>query len=121
MLLAAARRFALIFVGLAAGTVLLSFVFGVAVGARVPRAIAVGLYVVGSILLIGSFFLGNRGPFRPKWGDETRRGGFLAPRGVRVATPEDRSQAVRSSVLLFSIGLLLIVIGTFVDPAHRAV
>jgi hypothetical protein len=116
---AAARRFVVFFVAVAAGTALCSLLVGVLAG-HPARSVSLGFYVVGSVLLVGSFFLGNRGPFRPVYGDE-RRPGFLAPRGLRRATAEDRSQSIRSSGFLFGIGFGLIVLGTLLDPAHTAV
>jgi type IV secretory pathway protease TraF len=117
--LAAVRRFVVLFGAVAAGTALVSLLVGVAVG-HASRSVSLGLYLVGSGLLVGSFFFGNLGPLRSVFGDD-RRPGFLAPRALRKATAEDRSQSMRSSALLFGIGFGLIVLGTFVDPAHKAI
>ncbi len=117
-LVAAARRFALFFAGTALGTILVSLLIGLIAGSP-GRAVSVGLYVVGAVLLVGCFLLGNRGPLRPVWGDGGRPGLF-APRGLRRASPEDRSSSIRSAVFLFSIGFGLIVLGALLDPAHRA-
>lgn len=118
MLLAAARRFVLLFAGAALGTIVVSLLIGVLAG-HPGRSMSLGLYIVGSVLLIGSFLLGNRGPFRAVFGDE-RRLGLFAPRGLRRASSDDRSQSIRSSVFLFAIGFGLIVLGTLLDPAHKA-
>ena len=119
MLLAAVRRFVIVFAIAAGGTALVSLGFGVLIG-RAARSVSVGLYVVGSVLLLGSFFVGNRGPFRPQLSD-AGKGGLLAPRALRRASKEDRSQTVRSSVFLFGVGIGLIVLGALLDPDHKAV
>lgn len=118
MLLAAVRRFALFFAGAAGATIVVSLVIGVIAGSP-GRSMSLGLYVVGSVFLVGSFLLGNRGPFRPVWGDD-RRPGLFAPRGLRRASADDRSQSVRTSAFLFGLGFGLVVLGTLLDPAHRA-
>jgi len=119
-LVAAVRRFALFLVGAAGATIVVSLVIGVIAG-RPARAVSLGLYVVGAVLLVGSFVVGNRGPLRPVWGDGARPGSLFAPRGLRRASAQDRAQSVRSSAFLFGIGFGLIVLGALLDPAHRAV
>jgi len=112
---AAARRLAILF-GAAVGlTALLSLAIGAAVGAQLSRAIATGFYSAGALALIGTFVLGGRGPLRPVFRD-SQGGGFLAPRGLRKATPEERSEAVSTAILLFVLGMVLIAIGAAFDP-----
>jgi hypothetical protein len=92
---------------------------GLAAGASVARSVAVGLYVVGAVFLVGCFVVGARGPLRG-----SGRGGesvpLLGARRVRRASSEERSEASRTAVLLFVLGLTLIVLGSLLDPAHRA-
>ena len=109
-------RFAELLVGVSVLVVAVSTVLGVAVGASLTRAVSVGFYLVGSVLLIGGFFVGNRGPLRPR-GD----GGFMfvRPRGVRRATPAEREEALNMSAVLVVLGLVLIVLGVVVDPRQR--
>ena len=118
VLLAAVRRFVIVFAR-AGGTALVSLAFGVLIG-RAGRSVSVGLYVVGSVLLLGSFFVGNRGPFRAA--SATSAESVCSPlEGCDCAKPL-RCVAVdplRRS-LLFSIGFGLIVLGTLLDPAHKA-
>ena len=91
-------------------------VLGLAVGSSLGRAVSVGFYVIGSVLLIGGFFVGNRGPLRPR-GD----GGWLIfrPREVRRATPAEREEALNMSAILVVLGLVLIVFGIAADPRQR--
>jgi hypothetical protein len=105
--------------GLAGGTLVVSLVFGLAAGARLSRSVATGFYVAAAALLVGCFVVGARGPLRPDWGDKGR-GGSLIPKGVRRADPAERTGAVRTSLLLFAIGVAFIVIGSLVDPDRRA-
>lgn len=113
MLAAAARRFVVLFVAISLGTVVLSLALGGLAGAALERSISLGLYLVGSFLLVGGFFVGNRGPLR-SIGD---RGLFSAfgRKGVRPATPEERREEVNASVIYITVGLLLIVVGVAVD------
>ena len=106
-------------VGLAGGTLVVSLLLGLAAGGRVSRSVATGFYVVAAALLVGCFVVGARGPLRPDWG-EKGRGGSVIPRGVRRAEPAERTGAVRTSLLLFAIGILFVVIGSLLDPDRRA-
>ena len=113
---AALRRFAELLVGVSLLIVAVSLVLGLAVGSSLGRAVSVGFYVIGSVLLIGGFFVGNRGPLRPR-GD----GGWLIfrPREVRRATPAEREEALNMSAILVVPGLVLIVFGIAADPRQR--
>ncbi len=117
MLLGALRRFAILFGGIGALTVVLSLAFGALAKAPLSRSIAVGLYLVGSIILIFGFFVGNRGPLRHDHGDD--EGYSLIPRGVRKATLEERKDAINISVLFVVLGLGLIVLGVVSDSSHK--
>ena len=114
MLVAALRRFAVLLCGIGAATVVASLVIGALFGFSLARAIAIGLYIVGSLLLIGGFFIGNRGPYRPR--DES--GGTLLSRPVRSATSEERHEAINSSAVFVTLGLVLVLLGVASDPAQ---
>ncbi len=74
-----------------------------------------GFYVVGSMLLIGGFFVGSRGPLRPQG-----EGGFLVrPRAVRRATTSERQEAMGMSAVLVVLGVVLILFGVAADPRQR--
>jgi len=96
-----------------------SLLLGAASGARLSRAVATGFYVVAAVLLVGCFVVGARGPLRPEWGSGGRAGGFI-PRGVRRASQDERAGSVRTSVLLFAIGIAFILVGSLLDPDRRA-
>ena len=115
----ALRRVLIIFGSLAGGTALVSLLIGLAAGSSVRRALSVGFYIAGAALLSGTLIMGIRGPLRPEWKDEQTMGRFLGPRGVRRATPDERVQAHRSSLFLFSLGLVMIGIGVVLDPVHN--
>ena len=51
---------------LVVGTAAISLVIGLLFGAGVSRSLSVGWYIVGCVLLISGFFVGNRGPSRPE-------------------------------------------------------
>jgi hypothetical protein len=118
VLLAGVRRIATIYAAILGATVGLSVLFGLAAGASVLRSIAVGLYLAGAALLVGCFVIGARGPLRG-----VSRTGEVVPvagaRRVRRASGDERSEAARSSILLFVLGLGLVILGAVIDPAHR--
>lgn len=118
MLLGALRRFALMYVGVGGITVVLSLAFGALARAPLSRSIAIGFYLIGSLILVFGFFVGNRGPLRHDRGDDD---GLLSilPRGVRRATPEERREAMNVSVLFVVLGLALIILGVVSDSAHK--
>ncbi|MGZ4339834.1 MAG: hypothetical protein ACXVQ3_07240 [Gaiellaceae bacterium] len=119
VLLHAARRLALIYGAVLGATVVLSTLLGVAAGASLERSIAVGLYVSGALLLVGCFVVGARGPLRGA-GHSGETVPLLGARRVRRATSDERNEASRTAVLLFVLGLTLIVLGSLLDPAHKA-
>lgn len=102
--------------GVGAVTVVVSLGIGALAGFSLARSIAIGLYLVGSLLLIGGFFMGNRGPLRST-NDESSFGLFGA-RGLRTASVDERHEAINSSALLVTLGLVLVVLGLASDPAH---
>jgi hypothetical protein len=116
MILGALRRFGLMYGAVGGFTVVLSLAFGALAGASLSRSIAIGLYLVGSLILIFGFFVGSRGPLRHDNSD----GGFsLLPRGIRRATVQERSEAINVSALFVALGLGLIVLGVLSDSSHR--
>lgn len=120
VLLAAARRLVIISAAVVGATVLVSALFALVGGSSLQRSIAVGFYVAGALLLAGCFVIGVRGPMRgvSKSGDTVS---LLGARRVRRATDDERSEAARTSILLFCLGLLLVVLGTVVDPARTVI
>lgn len=98
-----------------------SLLFGALAGAAVDRAISLGFYLVGSFLLVGGFFVGNRGPVRLKKDDGTGAGipvlglPLLGGRNVRWATKEEREEAISMSAVFVALGLVLILIGVAAD------
>jgi uncharacterized membrane protein HdeD (DUF308 family) len=112
---AAARRFALIAASLVGGTAVVALVLGLLFGAGVSRSLSVGWYVVGSVLLLSGFFVGNRGPARPQgegWST------FSLKRWVRWASPDEQRESLSLSALLVVLGVLLIVLGVIADTRY---
>jgi hypothetical protein len=119
MLLGAARRILIIFGGALGVTVVLSLLIGLAAGSGAARSVSVGLYLAGAVVLVGCFVTGVRGPLRG-----VGRGGETVPlmgaRRVRRATGDERTDASRTAIFLFALGLALIVFAALIDPAHKA-
>lgn len=118
MLVAGVRRIATVYLAILGVTVAVSALIGLAAGDNILRSIAVGLYLAGAALLVGCFVTGARGPLRgvSRSGDVTS---VMGASRVRRATGDERSEAARTSILLFVLGLALIVLGALIDPAHR--
>lgn len=113
------RRLATIYLGLIGVTIVLSLLIALITGNGIERSVSVGLYIAGAVLLLGCFLVGGRGPLRG-----VSRTGETVPivgaRGVRPASLLERSEATRTSLLLFLLGLTLILLGALIDPAHKA-
>ena len=117
MLAAAARRFLTLLAVIVGGTALLSLPLGLLLGASPSRSLAVGLYLVGSALLLGGFFVGNRGIFRVA--NEEGMVGLRVPRGVRVASGEEQVESFNMTGLLVVAGIVLLALGAAVDSNAR--
>ena len=121
MWIPALRRLLLLIGVVGVGTLVISVVFGVLLGASLPRSIALGYYLVGCFLLLAGFFFGNRGPVRPR-GDADSGGGifFFRPSGRRVrwATREEHEEAINYSAVYVVLGLVLIFLGIASDNRH---
>jgi hypothetical protein len=118
---AAARRFAFLLGGVAAGTAVVSLLVGLALGSAADRAISIGFYLVGSFLLVAGFFVGNRGPARLKGAEDEGGavGGMfgipIGGRRLRWATAEEREEAMANSAVFVTLGFALIVLGILAD------
>ncbi len=119
------RRLLIVFVVIFALTSAVSVAIGALAHGNLEHALADGFYVAGAAVLIGSFIFGLRGPLRPDWGEgqeaemPPRRAGIM-PRAIRRTTFDERTDARRSSLALFALGLLLILIGAGFDPSRNA-
>jgi hypothetical protein len=116
----ALRRFGLLLAGLVGVTVVISLLFGLALGSSVSRSISVGLYLVGAFVMVSGFFIGNRGPVRLKGDSEgaTVLGipvPFRTDRRLRVSTQDEREETINQSAVFVSVGLVLIVFGVLAD------
>jgi hypothetical protein len=115
---AAARRLGLLLGALAAGTAVFALLVGLAFGSSVSRSLSLGWYIVGSMLLISGFFVGNRGPARPEgegWSV------FSVTRWVRWATPDEQRETLSLSAVLVVLGIVLIALGVLADTRYKLV
>ena len=125
----ALRRIAILLAVLVGGTAAISTLLGAIAGKSLLHSLAVGYYLAGAGVLLGCLALGSRGPMRADRSvDEDSTDFVPTPTGVlrpfgrrsfRKATPEERSESRRSSLGLFMLGLLLILIGAAFDPSRR--
>jgi hypothetical protein len=119
VLVQAFRRLAIIFAAVLGSTVVVSVLLGLVGGKSLGRSVAIGLYVAGAVALLGCFVMGARGPLRGA-GASGESAPLIAARKVRRATSDERSEASRTAILLFALGLVLVVLGSVIDPAHKA-
>jgi hypothetical protein len=110
------------------GTTAVAAVAGALSGRSIGHALATGYYVVGAAVLVGSFVLGSRGPWRSEtedldtdnWGGQPATMRARTRRRRRKATPEERAESKRGSVGLFLLGVALVLLGALIDPSRRA-
>jgi hypothetical protein len=114
-LLAGLRRFATLSSAVIAATTVLALVYGLLGHEPLRRAVAIGLYLVGSLCVILGFVFGNRPPVRTQ--GDARHGGLFGPVGGRArwATREEQDDAWHSSALFVSLGVTVIAAGLVVD------
>jgi hypothetical protein len=123
----ALRRFGVILVGTTALTAAVSALLGLMLGASLARSISIGFYVIGCFLLLGGFFVGNRGPARVKE-SETPEGASaaaqamgllsLGSRRLRWATGDEQREAINMSAVFVVLGFVLILLGIAADQRH---
>jgi hypothetical protein len=112
VLAAGLRRFAVILAGLSGITVVGSLGLALISGWSVDRALSIGFDIVGIFFLLGGFFVGNRGPVRPK-GQAAAL--LFGERHLRWATESEREEAITDSAVFITVGLAMIVIGIAID------
>ena len=103
-----------LFVAVAAASAALALLVGLAVGASAARAVSVGWYATGAIVLVLGFFASSRGPTRA-----TERGVGRRLRQRRWATRGEQEDALNLSAVLVALGVVLIALGVVLDPRQR--
>ncbi len=122
MLVGALRRLLTLFVVVGGVTLIGSLAVGALAGASARRSVALGFYLMGSILLLVGFVVGNRGVLRAE--TDSNAGGLLsgfARRGVRSASGEEQSETIRVSALVIGLGIALLILGVLADTDNRLV
>lgn len=112
VLVAGVRRFFVVLGGAAFAIGTVSFIVGVLAGADLSRSLALGYYLAGSMLLLGGFFVGNRGPVRAKRNQPIP---LLGTRFVRWATADELDETINTSAVYVSLGFALILVGVLAD------
>jgi hypothetical protein len=125
-MLAALGRLAFILAVTAAVVAAVGALIGVVTGTATGRAVSVGYYLVGALLIVLGFFAGNRGPLRPRRtdDDEPVAGLFglgLARRGARRASGEEQQDALATAAIFLGVGAWLILLGVIADGSVKVV
>jgi len=119
---AALRRLAVAILLCVGVTVVGSLVIGALAGASLERSLVLGFYLMGCLLMLGGFFVGNRGPARIKSeeaGPAMTPFGVFGDRRLRWATLGEQDETINSSALLVGLGLVLVAIGVLLDGRHQ--
>ena len=115
------RRFAVLAAVILVIAIVLGLAYDVLADVSIRRALSVTGYALGALFVVLGVFHGLRPPLRID-NEEGSPGlfGVLLTRGkVRTATEQERDEALGSSVLLVSLGAVLLVFGALFDPVHR--
>lgn len=122
---AALRRLVLLVGGALAVTAAGSLLIGLLVGSTAARSLTLGFYLVGCLVLLGGFFLGNRGPARVRSEEDEDSGApFLsvmfggAGRRLRWATLSEQEESINNSAVFVALGIVLVFAGFLVDSRH---
>ena len=120
MVLAALRRLAVLVVIGAMVTAVVSLPIGLLLGSSALRSLTLGFYLGGCFLMVIGFFAGNRGPARVR---SESPGAAIFPftisgRRLRWATAGEQNETINHSAVFVTLGLILVVIGLFIDPNH---
>jgi len=113
------RRLVVLIAGVDAVTAAGSLVLGLVLGADLRRSLALGFYLVGSVMLVAGVLYGVRPPVRTT-GDHGSGGllGSLAAGGgsARWASADDLRDSLSASALFITLGLACLAVGIVVDP-----
>jgi hypothetical protein len=120
MIRAGLRRLFLLVFGAAAITAAGSAVIAALLGASLGRSLTIGFYLVGCFLLLGGFFIGNRGPARVKSDTRASPLGMIVGGGrdLRWATLGEQNDTINNSAVYIALGLVMIAIGVLFDSRH---
>jgi hypothetical protein len=117
------RRLVSLYAVVGGATALLSLGLGALAGGSARRSVAVGFYLVGSVLLIAGFFVGNRGVLRSE-SESGDSGGLLMGLGrrrVRPSTGDEQRETVRVSALVIGLGMGLLILGVVADRENSLI
>ena len=113
------RRLVVLIAGVDAVTAAGSLVLGLVLGADLRRSLALGFYLVGSVMFVAGVLYGVRPPVRTT-GDHGSGGllGSLAAGGgsARWASADDLRDSLSTSALFITLGLACLAVGIVVDP-----
>ena len=120
MIRAGLRRLFLLVFGAVAITAAGSTVIAALLGASLGRSLTIGFYLVGCFLLLGGFFIGNRGPARVKSDTRASPLGMIVGGGrdLRWATLGEQNDTINNSAVYIALGLVMIAIGVLFDSRH---
>jgi hypothetical protein len=108
-----AARFAGLVSAAAALTAGASLLLGTLLQESTTRAVSVGFYVVGSASVVVGCLHGLRGPTRTV--DLESRPVILERARLRWATRQEQEEALASSALFVTLGVVLLVLGAILD------
>lgn len=107
--------------GAASASVLLVTVpVGLLTSVRLDRAVSLGFYGLGTLLVILGFLSGSRGPFRSD-NDYTHGSALRSERRLRRATLDELHESMNGAAVVIAIGLVLVALGVIIDSRYTLV
>ena len=87
---------------------------------KVDRAVSLGFYGVGVILVTLGFLGGSRGPLRSS-SDYSHETALRRERQLRRATVDELHDAMNNAAVVIGIGLVLVALGVIIDSRFTLV
>lgn len=114
----AVLRVLVLMAGASALVVVVSVPLGLAAHTSLNRALALGFYAVGALLVTLGLLAGNKGPFRRVDEDAPALG---VGRSLRRATLDELLETINLSVVMVAVGFVLCAIGVAIDDRYRLI
>jgi hypothetical protein len=91
---------------------------GLLTSVGVHRAVSLGFYAVGALLVVLGFVGGSRGPLRSDR-DYTHETALRVERRLRRATLDELNDSMNGAAVVVLLGLALVAVGAIIDSRYR--
>jgi hypothetical protein len=90
---------------------------GLLTSVGLDRAVSLGFYGLGVLLVILGFLGGSRGPFRSEH-DFAHGSALRSQRRLRRATLDELHESMNGAAIVIGIGLVLLALGVIIDSRY---